>query len=726
MAIKNEGQGLGSPSYLPLKFCRTQSYFDRSASLRYFIGFVFALCLFLFLHFRQTYVEIFELGSTAKRFFITQIDFSFPDDEATIILRQQAAAEIGPIYKIPDEEIFLKGTEFQQYITQDKQGAKQWEQIIKKNGFDKLAVTLGLLTDQLQQIRFTDARTLSTIEKLGRKDLKIPLSSYYVFIPPKDVAYELPLSFWSFFGKKFLSQNTPPEIAEFILNYFEDVRWNFSLDDKSVASLKRMAKSRIPQKMTKVHAGERIIDQGETITARHLAMMQAMKEAIKKRRNLFDPTTILGSLLMTLLFLLVIVVYLYRFQKDIYYSNRKLALITTIFLLDFLFAKVFEIALLRNTTNLVDMIRFPLFVPFAALLLSSLTTVRMAAFAAVYLSIIFSMALSVQSIPFLVINLFAGMVVILNTHLIKRRKEVFIICGKAWLLSLLAILAFHLYENTTLQFSFLSDISSTFIFMGLTAILVVGLLPMLETLFQIMTDMTLMEFMDPSHELMRRLTIEAPGTYQHSLVVGNLSEAAASAIGANGLFCRVATLYHDIGKLANPQYFTENQLSGVDMHQLLTPQESAQVIIAHIPEGVALARKSNLPEQFIDIIKEHHGTTLVYYFYHKQLELAEDKNKVSKQNFRYGGPKPHSKESTIIMIADTLEAASRCLDTYGEESIKNLVESLVSQKAEDGQFDESLLTFEELKIVKQTMIKGLLAATHARIKYPRHNPGEEG
>ena len=170
--------------------------------------------------------------------------------------------------------------------------------------------------------------------------------------------------------------------------------------------------------------------------------------------------------------------------------------------------------------------------------------------------------------------------------------------------------------------------------------------------------------------LLRRLTIDAPGTYQHSVVVGNLAEAAAAAIGANGLFCRVATLYHDIGKMVTPQYFTENQQGSMNIHQLLTPQESAQVIIAHVSEGVALARKAGLPEQFIDIIKEHHGTTLVYYFYRKQLEkVGGDKTLVDEKEFRYAGPKPSSKESAIIMIADSLEAASRSLEKMNEENL---------------------------------------------------------
>ena len=421
------------------------------------------------------------------------------------------------------------------------------------------------------------------------------------------------------------------------------------------------------------------------------------------------------------------IIYLRVNHLDVFSSNKKLALLATILSLGFLIAKVVELFLLKNTSNLIESVRFPLFVPIAAILIASLMNMRIAAFGAIFLALIYAMALGVDTVPFLIINVITAMVAIMTGQTLRRRKDVFIVCGKAWLSAILVILAFDLYGNIAFSFSFLGELTSTFIFMILTAVLVVGLLPMLESTFQIMTDITLMEFMDPSNELLRRLTIEAPGTYQHSMVVGHLAESAASAISANGLFCRVATQYHDIGKLINPQYFTENQLGGVDMHQLLTPLESAQVIIAHVSEGVALARKVGLPEQFIDIIKEHHGTTLVYYFYHKQIELSGgQKSKVDARDFRYSGPKPRAKESTIIMIADTLEAASRCLDLFNEETITDLVDKLIAHKMEDGQFDESLLTFEELGIVKQTLIKTLLAASHPRVKYPSHHPGEEG
>lgn len=711
-----------------LRFSHAQSYFDRSVTIRLIIGGVFALFLFLFLHFRESYVESFELGSDAKKYLVSQVDFVFPDEEATIILKQEAGRDIGAIYRIDEDEVYDQVTDFQKYITQTEEGEELWSQVAQERDFADLALALGLLSDGLRESRFTDTRTMQRIDELPPENT-LHSRDFFVFLPSQDkTTVKLPDRFWTMLDKRvYLDQDIPPAIISFIVNYFAQKTWQFELDKGDEHTLRKLVQSHIPHKYTTIRAGERFIDQGEQVSARHLSMLQAMKATLNANRNLLDPLTIAGSLLMTFVFLVVTVAYIRENHPDIFFSNRKLALLSTVLLLTLLLAKLTELFLLRNNSDYLDLVRFPLFVPFAAILLSSLMNQRIAAFAAIFLSIIFPLALAIESIPFLVINIVTAMVVILCTRTIRRRKEVFVVFGKAWIASLLVILAFNLYENTAFSLSFITDLISTFIFMVLTAVLVVGLLPILESLFRIMTDITLMEFMDPSNELLRRLTIEAPGTYQHSMVVGNLAEAAATSIGANGLFCRVATLYHDVGKLANSQYFTENQLGGVNMHQLLTPIESTQVIVAHVSEGVALARKIGLPERFIDIIKEHHGTQLVYYFYRKQLELFQgDASKIDEKDFRYSGPKPRSKEATIIMLADSLEAASRCLDIFNEKSVSDLVEKLICQKTADGQFNDSLLTFEELGIVKKTLVKTLLAASHPRIKYPPHHPGEEG
>jgi putative nucleotidyltransferase with HDIG domain len=374
---------------------------------------------------------------------------------------------------------------------------------------------------------------------------------------------------------------------------------------------------------------------------------------------------------------------------------------------------------LKNTTTVLEFVRYPLFVPFSAILLTILLGSEVALFTACFLSVLLGISLAVDLNRFLIVNLILGVVSIIFTRGLRKRKEVFVVCAKVWMCGVPIIFSYNFIRNNFWNFALIGDIVSTFCFLALTSLLVVALLPLLESFFHVMTDITLMEYMDPSNELLRRLSVEAPGTYQHSLVVGTISEAAAQAIGANGLFCRVSTQYHDIGKLFNPHYFTENQLGGFNIHQLLTPSESSQVIIAHVSEGEVLARKHKLPQSFIDIIKEHHGTTLVYYFYCKEVELHKgDVKAVDEKLFRYPGPKPRSKESAIIMIADSVEAASRSLEEVNEETLSEMVDRLVADKNEEGQFDDCQLTFEELGLVKKAIVRTLSVTRHLRVKYP--------
>lgn len=682
----------------------SQSYFDKSAVVRLLIGLFFAAVLFFFLHYRESYTETLELGSPAGRTIVAQMDFAFPDEEATIIQRQDAARAIGTIWRINGEQLAKRCEEYKKTATQDGQ----------EGSSDPKPLCARLL-----ESRFADSKTVAHIEQIKADKLPVSIDCFYPFVPPQEQAH-LPASFWDSLPHK---ETLPPELVKF----FSSLSWEFEKDLDLEYSLRKLVQAGVAEVYTPIKGGERLIDQGEKVGLRHLAMLQAMKEKLNEKKKLFTPMTVAGSVLLTVLFAGVAALYLKENHHDIFYSNRRLALLGSILILALAFAKAVEFFWLKSPTRFLDSAQFPLLVPMAAILLGCLMNVRIAAFASIFLTVIYSIALAVDATPFVVVNIVTSIVAIMTGRALRRRKDVFVVCAKAWGAAVLVILSFELYSSKGLGFFIIGDILAAFLFMAATAVIVVGLLPMLESIFRIMTDITLMEFMDPGNVLLKRLTIEAPGTYQHSMVVGHLAEAAAGAIGANGLFCRVATQYHDIGKLNNPQYFTENQLGGIDMHQLLTPLESAQVIIAHVSGGVALARKVGLPEQFIDIIKEHHGTTLVYYFYHKQIELMErDKTKVDETDFRYFGPKPRSKESTIIMIADTLEAASRSLDLFNESTVTALVESLIAHKMEDGQFDESLLTFEELGIVKTTIVKTLMAASHPRVKYPMHHPGEEG
>lgn len=703
--------------YTDINNAREQSFFDKNIGLRIAIGLLFTLTLFVFLHFREVHVEIFELNSIAPKYVVAQSDFDFFDEEATIIRKEEAIRDIGKIYRISEKDIQDNRVDFENYLIYNQ----EWRKEEKNVTYEEMYKASYHLEQALLQLRLTDPRTFQKMT-----EAQLQTHNYQIFTPTEiSLAMFLPKEFWNSFKNNISSKDQiPTSELNFLIEYFSKKTWTIEEDPSAQRQLKRRIQSLVPDKYTHVKAGSRIIDQGEKVTARHVAMMQAMETALNDKRNLWHPLPILGSLILTLLLVGISIAYFKNNYPDVLNSNRKLFLIVSILLLTMGFAKVTEFLLLASKENLIDVVRYPVLVPFAAILVCSLMTSALAAFASGFLAIVLAIGLSFDHQGFILVNLSAAFIAILSARSLRRRKEIFVICGKSWLCCVLVILALNFYQNHFWNKAVFLDIFTTGCFMLFTAVLVVGLLPLLETAFNVMTDVTLTEYMDPNNDLLRKLIIEAPGTYQHSVVVGNLAETAALAIGANGLFCRVATLYHDIGKMATPHYFTENQQGGMNIHQLLTPKESAEVIIAHVSEGVLLARKAGLPEQFIDIIKEHHGTTLVYYFYRKQLELVGgDKSQVNEKDFRYSGPKPHSKESGIIMIADTIEAASRSLDNINQDSLMELATRLIREKVDDGQFEDCLLTLEELSVVKETLVKTLVAFAHARIKYPvRENP----
>lgn len=258
-----------------------------------------------------------------------------------------------------------------------------------------------------------------------------------------------------------------------------------------------------------------------------------------------------------------------------------------------------------------------------------------------------------------------------------------------------------------------------------SSILMTGLLPFVERLFDVQTDISLLELGDARHPLLQELVRRAPGTYNHSINVASIGEAAAEAIGANALLVRVGAYFHDIGKMLKPQYFVENQGQEANRHHSLVPAMSTLVIIAHVKDGANLARQHHLPQSIIDFIEQHHGTTLVEYFYRqatKQLEVDPDGTEIDESHFRYPGPKPRSRETAVLMLADAVESASRTLVDPTPSRIESLVHEIALKRLLDDQFSECGLTLQELHLVEQSLVKSLAAVYHGRVKYPDQQP----
>ncbi len=251
-----------------------------------------------------------------------------------------------------------------------------------------------------------------------------------------------------------------------------------------------------------------------------------------------------------------------------------------------------------------------------------------------------------------------------------------------------------------------------------SGILVLGILPIFEYLFKTVTNISLLELADFNHPLLNRLMLEAAGTYHHSLIVGNLSEAASQAVKANSLLARIGAYYHDIGKLSKPEYFSENQNININKHDTLTPAMSKLVIINHVKDGVELAKKYRLNPRFIDFIQQHHGSSLVYYFYRRALETLEEDQEIKEEGFRYPGPKPKTKETAIVLLADSTEAATRALKDPTPAKIEEAVHKIINNKFIDGQLDECDLTLKDLEKISGIFIRILSVIYHSRVTYP--------
>jgi cyclic-di-AMP phosphodiesterase PgpH len=376
---------------------------------------------------------------------------------------------------------------------------------------------------------------------------------------------------------------------------------------------------------------------------------------------------------------------------------------------------------------------------FAPLVLSVLLGRNHGLYAAVFVSLWSSVLFGRIDAPLLVTSLISGFTAVWLTLQVRRRSKLIragVGVGLAiWLLSLaFGLIPLNLFSPTANDWRMIGLQSAYAVGNGIvTAMIVGGAIPILENLFQVTTDISWLEASDLNHPLLRRMTIEAPGTYHHSLVVANLAEAAAEAIGANGTLCRVCSYFHDVGKLVKPEYFTENMNFERNPHDDLAPTMSALIIIAHVKEGVDLALKYKLNQRIMDIIQEHHGTSLVYYFYQRAMQQQEDARaggkimnireddipEVQEESFRYSGPKPQTKESAIVSLADIVESASRSLEKPTPQKIEQLVNELIEERIADGQLDECDLTLGELRVIAERFRFTLMTMLHTRIAYPK-------
>lgn len=398
--------------------------------------------------------------------------------------------------------------------------------------------------------------------------------------------------------------------------------------------------------------------------------------------------------------------YIKEKRRDIYEDNSKVILINLLTVLTVVLARI-------------SIVISPYVIPFACIsvllsvLIDSKTSVTIGILNVIFISFIVKF-----SVDLTLIAMVNAVIVPMVLKRVQQRNDILYSSLLIGAINVVFTGAMGYFLSTNLT-SIINKAMLTGVSAIVSGILAIGILPVLENIFDVLTNIKLLELANPNHPLMRRLLLEAPGTYHHCVLVANLAEMAAESVGANPIFARVASYYHDVGKLERPYYFKENQIGIANPHDDMSPAMSSAIILSHVGDGVKLAEKYNLPEGITDVVREHHGDSLAKYFYITMRNKSDNPDEVNEADYRYGGPPPRSKESTIIMLADGVEASVRSINKPNKKKIEEMVNNIIKSRIDENQFVNSDLTFKDLEKIRESFLKVLSGIYHERIEYPK-------
>ena len=466
-----------------------------------------------------------------------------------------------------------------------------------------------------------------------------------------------------------------------------------------------------------VSAGSVIVTKGDLVNEETMRRLNSLERAQREKSGNRMPWRIgLGQFMFTISVYAIFFLYLYVLRRKIFDDNRKVLLIALLFI-----GIIGSYAIVVRS-SILNIYAIP--VAIVPVMLTVLFDSRVGLFGLLTLAFLGG-HFNGYDFEFTFATLFAGFLGVFSVRDIKNRGQIFLsaaIVGIGY--SVILISSWLVFDVST------SVISEDLMSVAINAAQLIVVLPLLwvfERAFDITTDLTLLELSDTNRPLLKELSIRAPGTFNHSLQVANLAEAAADAIGANALLTRVGALYHDIGKMVKPEYFVENQRSQINPHDQVKPRMSSLIIASHVKEGLEIGRNYNLPKLVLSFIPMHHGTTLIEYFYRKAQELEEgDQASVLESEFRYPGPRPDSRETGILMLADSVEAASRSISEPTHKRLEGLIESIFKARVNDHQLDDTDLTFRDLDKIKETFLAMLIGIHHGRVKYPGQEKSGDG
>lgn len=546
----------------------------------------------------------------------------------------------------------------------------------------------NIFKDSTSMIRFVSGK--------NAKSLKV--SSFYSTI----AAYE-----HIFANEKLAAQRAILSRCN-LNNYIEA---NIVYDKEKSDAEKNDLLSSIPLASGMVMSGQKIIDRGEIVNDYTCRVLNSFDKEMKRRNSTQDEimTTFIGQILFVLILVMMFTSYLTLFRKDYFEKPRSLTMLYTMITL----FPILVSMMMKHNFFSVYIIPFAMAAIFVRVFMDS----RTAFITHVTMILICAAAVKYQY-EFIIVQLASGLVAIYSLRELSKRSQIFITAILVTISSCIVYLALQLMQDNQV-FNIDPSMYTYFIINGIFLLLSYPMMYLIEKMFGFISNVTLFELSNTNKGLLRNLSEIAPGTFQHSITVGNLAAEIANRIHANSLLVRTGALYHDIGKMTNPVFFTENQ-AGVNPHDQLSDLESAQIIISHVTEGLKLAEKFNLPGIIKDFISTHHGTGLTKYFYINYCNEHPDEQ-VDKEMFQYPGPNPFTREQAILMMADTVEAASRSLNEYTEESISTLTNKLIDSQVAGGFFRECPITFRDIALAKSVLIERLKSIYHTRISYPHLN-----
>lgn len=489
--------------------------------------------------------------------------------------------------------------------------------------------------------------------------------------------------------------------------FYDVVQPNVTYDEKLTNKELNAELSKIAPTKGVVNKGSRIVAKGEIVeqsTYQILKSLQAEYESQSWTASKYN-WVVFGYVLLVSVALTMLLLFIKTYREQVFENNT---MVTFIFF-NIILMVLFTTLIVKYDANYVYVV--PLCI--LPLVIKAFFDSRLGLFTHVITLLLLGFIVPNTS-EYMFLQVIAGIVTILTVSELYKRANLFISVGQITFIYIIGYFAFHIIHEGTVD-NLEWETFSLFIITGLATLFVQPLIYAYEKIFGLVSDLSLLELTDTNSKLLKNLANKAPGTFHHSLNVANLAEAAANEIGANAMLTRVGALYHDIGKMVNPTDFTENQSTGINTHEDLSPRESARIIIDHVINGIEIARKNNLPDRVIDFIRTHHGTSTVYFFYKKAQEQDED---VNIDDFRYPGPLPFSKETAILMMADSVEAASKSLKSPTSVLIDSFVEKIINKQMEENQFLNATITFKEIQIIKKVLKSKLNNIYHLRIEYP--------